>query len=101
MVSYIAHDKLDDVVSKASSVYFMVGRDLSQWKESRVPMDHTVHSDTIWQSSQIYSPLASWKVVNESSTVKPVYSGHFGTQQNCPYYRGVLISEVHLYTFIL
>ena len=27
-------------------------------------------------------------------TVKPVYSGHLGTQQNCPYYRGVLISEV-------
>ena len=28
-----------------------------------------------------------------ASTVKPVYSGHLGTQQNCPYYRGVLISE--------
>ena len=29
-------------------------------------------------------------------TVKPVYSGYLGTQQNCPYYRGVLISEVNL-----
>ena len=34
-------------------------------------------------------------------TVKPVYSRHLGTQQNCPYYRGVLISEVQLYTLIL
>ena len=32
-----------------------------------------------------------------SITVKPVYSGHLETQQNCPYYRGVLISGVHLY----
>ena len=30
-------------------------------------------------------------------TVKPVYSGYLGAQQNCPYYRGVLISEVHSY----
>ena len=40
-------------------------------------------------------------VYDEITTVKPVYSGHLGTQQNCPDYRGVLISEVHLYTFIL
>ena len=30
---------------------------------------------------------------NPIITVKPVYSRHLGTQQNCPYYRGVLISE--------
>ena len=34
-------------------------------------------------------------------TVKPVYSEHLGTKQNCPYYRGVLITEVHLYTLIV
>ena len=33
--------------------------------------------------------------VHVHATVKPVYSGHLGTQQSCPYYRGVLISEVH------
>ena len=27
------------------------------------------------------------------TTVKPLYSGHLGTKKNCPYYRGVLISE--------
>ena len=30
--------------------------------------------------------------------VEPVYSGHLGTPKNCPDYRGVLISQVHLYT---
>ncbi len=34
-------------------------------------------------------------------TVEPVYSGHLGTQCNCPYYRDVLISQVLLYAFIL
>ena len=34
------------------------------------------------------------------STVKPIYFKHLGAQQNCPY-RGFLISEIHLYTFIL
>ena len=33
--------------------------------------------------------------------VEPVYSGHLGTPKNCPDYRGVLISQVRLYTFIL
>ena len=89
ILSYIAHDKLDDVVSKVSSVYFMVGRDLSQWKESRVPMDHTVHSDTIWQSSQIYSPLASWKLVNESSI--PLWSVAKRQQMFIPRHRVLLI----------
>ena len=35
------------------------------------------------------------------NTVEPVYSGHLGTPKNCPDYKGVLISQVHLYTFIL
>ena len=43
----------------------------------------------------------AYHVTSYSVTVKPVYSRHLGTQQNCPDYRGVLISEVHLYTFIL
>ena len=38
---------------------------------------------------------------NYTCTIKPVYSGYLGTQKNCPDYRGVLISQVHLYTFIL
>ena len=29
------------------------------------------------------------------TTVEPVYSGHLGTPKNCPYYRGVLISQSH------
>ena len=32
-------------------------------------------------------------------TVEPVYSGHLGTPKNCPDYRGVLISQVLLYTY--
>ena len=36
-----------------------------------------------------------------AGTVEPVYSGHLGTPKNCPYYRGVLFSQSHLYTFIL
>ena len=35
------------------------------------------------------------------STVELVYSRHLGTPKNCPDYRGVLISQVRLYTFIL
>ena len=27
-------------------------------------------------------------------TVEPLYSGHFGTKNLCPYYRGFLNSEV-------
>ena len=30
-------------------------------------------------------------------TVEPVYSGHLGTNQHCPDYRGVLIFQVSLY----
>ena len=34
-------------------------------------------------------------------TVKFVYSRHLWTKKNCPDYRGVLISEVHLYTLYI
>ena len=37
------------------------------------------------------------------TAVKPVYSGHLGTQKNYPYYRGVLFQYayiIHLYTLI-
>ena len=34
-------------------------------------------------------------------TVEPLYKGHAGTMKNCPLYRGVLYSEIKLYTKVL
>ena len=51
-------------------------------------------------SKQSFYFTLSYKSTSKC-TVEPVYSGHLGTPKNCPDYRGVLISQVHSYTFIL
>ena len=37
------------------------------------------------------------KYMSNYNTVEPVYSGHHGTNQQCPGYQGVLVFQVSLY----
>ena len=46
-------------------------------------------------------PLRTVNTNGQLYTMELVYSGHLGTPKNCPDYRGVLILQVYLYTFIL
>ena len=58
--------------------------------------EYSINMDTAWGST-IHVQYSV-----EQTTVKPVYlySGHLGTQKNCPDYRGVLIFHRFIYTHL-